>query len=86
VKQARYYWLLLTVSHLTQRLFGSMHRRIWCAKCWPGWRGMAAGDRVGEERAQHGRVSEKMSEASCHERPMRPRWQRNSIRVRCCCC
>ena len=29
VKHARYYWLLLTESHLTSRLFGSMLRRIW---------------------------------------------------------
>jgi hypothetical protein len=29
VKHARYYWLLLTESHLTGRLFGSMLRRIW---------------------------------------------------------
>ena len=28
VKHARYYWLLLAESHLTQRLFGSMVRRI----------------------------------------------------------
>jgi len=28
VKHARYYWLLLTESHLTRRLFGSMVRRI----------------------------------------------------------
>lgn len=28
VKHARYYWLLLTESHLTRRLFGSMLRRI----------------------------------------------------------
>ena len=29
VTHARYYWLLLTESHLTRRLFGSMLRRIW---------------------------------------------------------
>jgi hypothetical protein len=28
VKHARYYWLMLTESHLTRRLFGSMVRRI----------------------------------------------------------
>jgi len=28
IKHARYYWLLLTESHLTRRLFGSMLRRI----------------------------------------------------------
>jgi hypothetical protein len=28
IKHARYYWLLLTESHLTRRLFGSMVRRI----------------------------------------------------------
>ena len=28
VKHARYYWLLLAESHLTQRLFGSMVRKI----------------------------------------------------------
>ena len=28
VKHARYYWLLLSESHLTRRLFGSMVRRI----------------------------------------------------------
>jgi hypothetical protein len=28
VKHARYYWLLLAESHLTQRLFASMLRRI----------------------------------------------------------
>jgi len=28
VKHAPYYWLLLAESHLTQRLFGSMVRRI----------------------------------------------------------
>jgi len=28
VKHARYYWLLLAVSHLTKRLFGNMLRRI----------------------------------------------------------
>jgi hypothetical protein len=28
VKHARYYWLLLAESHLTQRLFASMVRRI----------------------------------------------------------
>jgi hypothetical protein len=27
VKHARYYWLLLSESHLTRRLFGSMLRR-----------------------------------------------------------
>ena len=29
VKHARYYWLLLAESHLTQRLFGAMLQRIW---------------------------------------------------------
>jgi hypothetical protein len=29
VKHARYYWLLLAESHLTQRLFGAMLHRIW---------------------------------------------------------
>jgi len=29
IKHARYYWLLLAESHLTQRLFGAMLRRIW---------------------------------------------------------
>jgi hypothetical protein len=29
VKHARYYWLLLTESHLTRYLFGAMLRRIW---------------------------------------------------------
>jgi hypothetical protein len=28
VKHARYYWLLLSESHLTRRFFGSMVRRI----------------------------------------------------------
>ena len=28
VKHARYYWLMLAESHLTQRLFGSVVRRI----------------------------------------------------------
>jgi hypothetical protein len=28
VKHARYYWLLLTESHLTKRLFASMLQRI----------------------------------------------------------
>ena len=28
IKHARYYWLLLAESHLTQRLFGQMLRRI----------------------------------------------------------
>jgi hypothetical protein len=28
VKHARYYWLLLTESHLTRRLFGSILRQI----------------------------------------------------------
>jgi hypothetical protein len=28
VKHARYYWLLLSQSHLTRRLFGAMVRRI----------------------------------------------------------
>ncbi|HKD65260.1 MAG TPA: hypothetical protein VKB84_00355 [Candidatus Binataceae bacterium] len=28
VKHARYYWLLLTESHLTQQLFGSLLSRI----------------------------------------------------------
>jgi hypothetical protein len=28
IKHARYYWLLLTESHLTRRLFGSMLHRI----------------------------------------------------------
>jgi hypothetical protein len=28
VKHARYYWLLLSESHLTRRLFGAMVRRI----------------------------------------------------------
>jgi hypothetical protein len=28
IKPARYYWLLLTASHLTGRLFGSMVQRI----------------------------------------------------------
>lgn len=29
VKHARYYWLLLTESHMTRRLFGAMLQRIW---------------------------------------------------------
>lgn len=29
VKHARYYWLLLAESHLTQQLFAPMLRRIW---------------------------------------------------------
>ena len=29
VKHARYYWLLLAESHLTERLCGAMLRRIW---------------------------------------------------------
>ena len=29
VKHARYYWLLLAESDLTQRLFGAMLQRIW---------------------------------------------------------
>jgi len=28
IKHARYYWLLLAESHLTQRLFGGMLQRI----------------------------------------------------------
>ena len=28
IKDARYYWLLLTESHLTKRLFGAMLGRI----------------------------------------------------------
>jgi len=28
IKHARYHWLLLAASHLTQRLFGSMLQRI----------------------------------------------------------
>ena len=28
IKHARYYWLLLTESHLTRRLFGAVVRRI----------------------------------------------------------
>ena len=29
IKHARYFWLLLAESHLTQSLFGAMLRRIW---------------------------------------------------------
>ena len=44
VQHARYYWLLLAESHLTQRLFGAMLQRIWAL---PGADGLTCSERHG---------------------------------------
>jgi hypothetical protein len=49
VKHARYYWLLLTESHLTRRLFGSMLQRIWALPVPTGCRARVTGGRVRRE-------------------------------------
>ena len=65
VKHARYYWLLLAESHLTQRLFGAMLQRDL---------GAARADRLTGERCRRpwanrgrkaGEVSVRISGASC---------------------
>jgi hypothetical protein len=37
IEHARYYWLLLTESHLTRRFFGSMLHRIAALSMPSGW-------------------------------------------------
>ncbi len=61
VKHARYYWRLLTKSHLTRRLFENMLTRIVRCPCQPGRRaedqiGFQRRDRVREGKASQTRI------------------------------
>jgi hypothetical protein len=49
IKHARYYWLLLAESHLTQRVFGAMVRRIGVLPVPTGW-GAAEGKQTGRRK------------------------------------